>query len=64
MDIFNKEISIKNPLLKLNKLKEKEKQIEEAKKVKKEKVEKFTAREKEFLYKKKLRSKADLLVEK
>jgi len=40
-----------------------EEKIEE-KKVKKEKVEKFTAREKEFLYKKKLRSKADLLVEK
>lgn len=32
--------------------------------IKKEKVEKFTPREKEFLYKKKLRSKADLLVEK
>ena len=32
--------------------------------IKKEKAEKFTAREKEFLYKKKLRSKADLLVEK
>jgi uncharacterized protein YacL len=31
---------------------------------KEEKEEKFTAREKEFLYKKKLRSKADLLVEK
>lgn len=40
-----------------------EEKIEE-KKVKKEKVEKFTAKEKEFLYKKKLRSKADLLVEK
>ena len=40
-----------------------EEKIEE-KKVKKEKAEKFTAREKEFLYKKKLRSKADLLVEK
>lgn len=32
--------------------------------VKKEKEEKFTQREKEFLYKKKIRSKADLLVEK
>ena len=46
-----------------------EEKIEE-KKVKKEKVcqpikeEKFTEREKEFLYKKKIRSKADLLVEK
>lgn len=30
----------------------------------KEKEEKFTAREKEFLYKKKLRSQADLLIEK
>ncbi len=46
-----------------------EEKIEE-KKVKKEKVrepikeEKFTDREKEFLYKKKIRSKADLLVEK
>jgi hypothetical protein len=39
----------------------KEKNVEP---VKKEKEEKFTQREKEFLYKKKIRSKADLLVEK
>lgn len=42
--------------------KEETKRKEQAKENKKE--EKFTAREKEFLYKKKLRSQADLLVEK
>ena len=42
--------------------KEETKRKEQAKENKKE--EKFTAREKEFLYKKKLRSQADLLVDK
>ncbi|MGE0051753.1 MAG: hypothetical protein AB7S49_09530 [Arcobacter sp.] len=51
----------------------KKEEIQEEKKIKKEKIvepvkkekeEKFTQREKEFLYKKKIRSKADLLVEK
>lgn len=42
--------------------KEETKRKEQTKESKKE--EKFTAREKEFLYKKKLRSQADLLVEK
>jgi predicted membrane protein len=42
--------------------KKEEAKKEQAKESKKE--EKFTAREKEFLYKKKLRSQADLLVEK
>jgi uncharacterized protein YacL len=50
----------------LNLKKETKKEEPKRKEPKKEKQkeEKFTAREKEFLYKKKLRSKADLLVEK
>lgn len=49
-----------------NSKKEPKKEEAKRKEPKKEekKEEKFTAREKEFLYKKKLRSKADLLVEK
>ena len=44
---------------------EEEKKIKKSEPLKKEsKEEKFTQREKEFLYKKKIRSKADLLVEK
>ncbi|MDZ7819846.1 MAG: hypothetical protein U5K55_15085 [Aliarcobacter sp.] len=46
----------------LKKIQKNETKKEQAKESKKE--EKFTAREKEFLYKKKLRSQADLLVEK
>ena len=55
LTIFNKEDEQSSK-------KEEIKRKESSKEEKKE--EKFTAREKEFLYKKKLRSKADLLVEK
>uniref|UniRef100_UPI004047C8C2 hypothetical protein n=1 Tax=Aliarcobacter sp. TaxID=2321116 RepID=UPI004047C8C2 len=56
LTMFKKEEIVDKKDIKKEKVKTK---IEEPKK-----EEKFTAREKEFLYKKKLRSKADILVEK
>ena len=61
--IFNIVFSIYLVLTVLKK-DEKEQKIVEIKKETIQKEEKFTQREKEFLYKKKLKTKADLLVEK